>query len=203
MDKSDYNNLIDRDKRVVDLVRSSGVITREQIQKAIFGEVHINVPIRRLKFLVENKHIKRDFYNIEGHTNSYVYYVGKKPSKRTLSHNLMIAEFIARVYTLSEVVEANANYRIGNIISDCYIKYKGSDGRVRHLFLEVQLSNRVIDCTEKYNDIKNIILDEKPRWKTIPRLIVITDLPHQDEQMKNLKVKYDTTQMENLRGILF
>ncbi len=38
---------------------------------------------------------------------------------------------------------------------------------------------------------------------TIPRLIVITDLEHNNEQLKHMKVKYDTTDMENLRELLF
>ena len=74
---------------------------------------------------------------------------------------------------------------------------------VRSLFLEVQLSNKVNDCISKYKDIKNIILDERKDWQVIPRLIVITDLEHNNEQIKNIKIKYDTTDMNNLREILF
>ena len=88
-----------------------------------------------------------------------------------------------------------------NIIA--YIKYKDSDNKVRSIFLEVQLSNKVSDCVSKYGNIKNIILEERKDWQVIPRLIVITDLQHNNEQLKNIKIKYDTTEMNNLREILF
>ena len=115
----------------------------------------------------------------------------------------MVSEFITTVMSMCEVLEVETHYTIGNIISDAYIKYRDSEGKVRSLFLEVQLSNKVEDCVSKYKDIKNIILDQRKDWQTIPRLIVITDLEHNNEQMKNIRIKYDTTEMNNLRDLLF
>lgn len=195
--------LTERDMKIIELVDQCGVITREQIQRVLFKNTHMNVPLRRLKLLVENKEIKRSYFNLGGHVNSYVYYKGKKPSKRLIEHNLLITEFITKSTTICEVIEVKTNYMIGNIIADAYMKYKDSEGRIKHLFLEVQLSNKVNDCVEKYKDIKNLILDNRPDWQTIPRLIVITDLPHQEDQLKNIKVKYDTKDMKNLRKLLF
>lgn len=195
--------MTDRDKKIVELVSQCGVITREQVQRVLFKDTHINVPLRRLKVLVDNKEIKRDYYNIGGHRNVFVYYQGKKPSKRLITHNLLIAEFITKVMSICEVVEVETSLKIGNVIADGYIKYKTCEGKTRHLFLEVQLSNKVSYCIEKYKNIKSAILEEKPNWQTIPRLVVITDLEHNEEQLKGITVKYDNTEMNNLRELLF
>lgn len=195
--------MTERDEKILRLVGQCDVITREQVQRVLFQDIHINVPLRRLKLLVDNKELRRDYYNLGGHRNVYVYYQGKKPSKRIISHNLMITEFITKVMSIAEVVEVETSYKIGNIIADAYIKYRTYDGKTKHLFLEVQLSNKITTTTDKYKGIKNIILDEKPKWTTIPRLIVISDLPHNNEQLRNIKVKYDTTQMNNIRELLF
>lgn len=151
----------------------------------------------------ENKLIKRAYYQIEEHKNVYVYYLGKKPSKRNIRHEITVTEFITNVMAITDVLEVNTHYVLGDIIADGYIKYRDSEGKIRRLLLEVQLSNRVGDCINKYNDIKKIILDNRSGWQTIPRLIVITDLEHNNEQLKHMKVKYDTTDMENLRELLF
>ena len=195
--------MTDRDKKIIELVSQCGVITREQVQRVLFKDTHINVPLRRLKVLVDNKEIKRNYYNIGGHKNVFVYYLGKKPSKRLITHNLLITDFITKVMSMTEVVEVETSFKLGNVISDGYIKYKTYEGKTRHLFLEVQLSNKVSDSVEKYKGIKSAILEEKPNWQTIPRLIVITDLEHDNEQIKGMKVKYDTLQMNNLRELLF
>lgn len=195
--------MTDRDKKIVELVSQCGVITREQVQRVLFKDTHINVPLRRLKVLVDNKEIKRDYYNIGGHRNVFVYYQGKKPSKRLMAHNLLITDFITKVMSICEVVEVETSFKLGNVIADGYIKYKTYEGKTRHLFLEVQLSNKVSDCVEKYKGVKTAILEEKPNWQTIPRLIVITDLEHNEEQLKGITVKYDDTDMNNLRELLF
>ena len=105
--------------------------------------------------------------------------------------------------SMCEVVEVETSLKIGNVIADGYIKYKTCEGKTRHLFLEVQLSNKVSDCVDKYKNIKSAILEEKPNWQTIPRLIVITDLEHNEEQLKGMKVLYDDTDMNNIRELLF
>ena len=198
-----YESLPDRDKKTIELIEKIGPLTREQIQRVLFKNVHLNVPNRRLTLLTDNKLIKRAYYQLEQHKNVYVYYSNKKPSKRNIKHEIMVSEFITNVMAICEVLEVETHYTIGNIISDAYMRYKDSEGKVRSLFLEVQLSNKVNDCISKYKDIKNIILDERKDWQVIPRLIVITDLEHNNEQIKNIRIKYDTTDMNNLREILF
>ena len=198
-----YESLPERDKKTIELIEKIGPLTREQIQRVLFKNVHMNVPNRRLTLLTDNKLIKRSYYQIDAHKNVYVYYADKKPAKRNIRHEIMVSEFITTVMSMCEVLEVETHYTIGNIISDAYMKYRGNDGKVKSLFLEVQLSNQVEDCISKYKDIRNIILDQRKDWQTIPRLIVITDLKHNNEQMKNIRIKYDTTEMKNIRELLF
>lgn len=198
-----YDSLPDRDKKTIELIENIGPLTREQIQRVLFKNVHQNVPNRRLTFLADNKLIKRSYYQVDAHKNVYVYYADHKPAKRNIQHELLVSEFITNVMAMCEVIEVKTHYVIGDIIADAYIKYRDSEGRVRRLFLEVQRSGKTSDCVDKYKNIKNIILEEKPKWSVIPRLIVITDLEHSNEQLKNIKIKYDTTEMNNLRDLLF
>lgn len=198
-----FDSLVDRDKNIIRLIENVGVITREQVQRVLFKNVHQNIPMRRLSHLTENKLIKRAYYQIEEHKNVYVYYLWKKPSKRNIRHEITVTEFITNVMAITEILEVNTHYVLGDIIADGYIKYRDSEGKIRRLLLEVQLSNKVGDCVSKYTDIRRTILDNRPDWQTIPRLIVITDLEHNNEQLKHMKVKYDTTDMENLRELLF
>ena len=198
-----FDNLVERDKKIIELVEKIGVATREQVHKVLFKNVHPNVTMRRLSFLTDNKLIKRDYYQIDSHKNVYVYFLGKKPAKRNIKHEVLVSEFLTNVMTIAEIVEVQTHYKLGNIISDAYIRYKDSNDKVKSLFLEVQLSNKVSDCTEKYKNIRTTILEERPDWQVIPRLIVITDLEHENEQIRNMKVKYDNTKMNNLRELLF
>lgn len=198
-----YESLPERDKRTIELIEKLGLLTREQIQRVLFKNVHMNVPNRRLALLTDNKLIKRAYYQIEAHKNVYVYYLGKKPAKRNIKHEIMVSEFLTNVMAICDVIDVKTHFVIGDVIADAYIKYRDSENKVRRAFLEVQLSNKVDDCVSKYKNIKNAILDEKPKWSVIPRLIVITDLKHNNEQLKGMRIKYDTTDMKNLREILF
>ena len=81
------------------------------------------------------------------------------------------------------------------------IRYKDSEGVTRHLVLEIQLHNKVEDCINKYADFKNIILDNRKDWNSIPRIICITDMKDRIE-LKGLKVLYDNTEMNNLDEVL-
>ena len=169
----------------------------------LFKDVHMNICLRRLKVLTENKDIKRAYFQLERHKNVYVYYLDKKPSKRNIIHNLSISEFLTDVMLIADIKHIETNYKIGNIIADAYIRYQSINGIDKRLFLEVQRSNKVEDCVQKYRNIKDIILEEKPRWNTMPRLIVLTDLEHNNEQLKSMKVYYDNLKAKNTRALIF
>ena len=83
--------------------------------------------------------------------------------------------------------------RIGNRAQEEFIQ-------TSIMFL-LQLHNKVEDCILKYTDFKNIILDNRKDWNSIPRIICITDMKDRI-QLKGLKVLYDNTEMNNLDEVL-
>ena len=62
-----FDSLVTRDKNIIELIEKVGVITREQVQRVLFKNVHQNIPMRRLSYLSENKLIQRAYYQIEEH----------------------------------------------------------------------------------------------------------------------------------------
>ena len=187
-----------RDKKVIDFIHLVELATKEQIQKLYFEEVHKNICMRRLKKISEEGYIERFKHG----GNIFVYYVGKKPSKRLINHDLYITDFIVEMIKNGfEILEFKKSFVIGPIISDAYIRYKDPEGKIRHCVLEVQLSNKVSDCVDKYKDFKRIILDNRNDWGSIPRVIVITDMTQRIE-LRGIKVLYDTTEMKNVSKIL-
>ena len=52
-----------------------------------------------------------------------------------------------------------------------------------------------------YKNFKNIILDNNVNWDSIPRLLVITDMPQRIE-LRGIKVLYDDTSMSNIKNII-
>lgn len=187
-----------RDKKVVDFINTFELCRREHIKELYFEEVHHNICMRRLKKLADDGYINR--VKMEG--NIFVYYSERKPSKRLLSHDMYITDFVVKMLKRGyEILEFKKSFVIGNIISDAYIRYKDQEDKIRHLVLEIQLSNRIEDCINKYKDFKNIILDNKKDWNSIPRIICITDMKQRVE-LRGLKVLYDTTEMNNIDEIL-
>ena len=187
-----------RDKKVVDFINTFELCRREHIKELFFNEVHENICMRRLKKLADDGHIER--IKMEG--NVFLYYANKKPSKRLLTHDMYISDLVVKMIKLGyEILEFKRSFVIGKIISDAYIRYMDLEGRIRHCVVEIQLSNRVEDCINKYKDFKNIILDNKKDWNSIPRIICITDMKQRVE-LNGLKVLYDTTEMNNLNNIL-
>ena len=187
-----------RDKKVVDFINTFGLCRREHIKELYFSEVHQNICMRRLKKLSDDEHIKR--IKLEG--NIFVYYANKKPSKRLLRHDMHITDLVVKMIKQGyEIIDFKRSLCIGNVISDAYIKYKDTEGKIRHCVIEIQLNNRIEDCILKYKRFKDIILDSKVDWNSIPRIICITDM-QQRVELKGLKVLYDNTKMNNLDEIL-
>ena len=50
-----FDSLVTRDKNIIELIEKVGVITREQVQRVLFKNVHQNIPMRRLSYLSDNK----------------------------------------------------------------------------------------------------------------------------------------------------
>lgn len=190
----------ERDKNIIDFINLAELATREQLQKIFFQGVHSNVPMRRLKKLAEDEYIQRHKY--EANTWIYMPYDSKKISKRILHHDLYITDFLVKLFNNDfDIIEFKKNWVIGPIISDAYIRYKNKDGKIKHCVLEIQLSNKVDDCVNKYSDFKNIILENRIDFETIPKVVVITDMK-QRINLKGIKVLYDDTTMNNIINLL-
>lgn len=189
-----------RDKNIIDFINLAELATREQLQKLFFQGVHQNVPMRRLKKLAEDEYIQRHKY--EANTWIYMPCDAKKISKRILHHDLYITDFLVKLLNNDfEIIEFKKSWVIGPIISDAYIRYKNKEGKIKHCVLEIQLSNKVEDCVNKYSDFKNIILENRRDFETIPRIVVITDMKQRIE-LRGIKVLYDDTTMSNIINLL-
>ena len=190
--------MTDRDLAVVNFINEFELCNKEHIKEVFFPDCHANVCMRRLKKLAEEELINRMKHN----GNVFVYYASKKPSKRLLAHDMHITDFVVKMIKEGyKIIEFKKNFVIGNIISDAYIRYKDPEGTTRHLVLEIQLHNKVEDCINKYSDFKNIILDNRKDFNSIPRIVCITDM-QQRIQLRGLKVFYDNTNLENINEIL-
>lgn len=196
-----------RDLEVLEFINKSKLCTRRQIQDIFFSDVNENVCMRRLKLLDDLKLISRARYNIEENSNQYVYYQykSKKPSKRILQHDLMISEFIKKLYLAHiEVIDIERSTMVGKVIPDAIIKIKTSNGGVKRILIEVQLSGKLENCIDKYKGFKKEVLEHKRDWKSMPRLIVVSDLEgNRPESVGNMKVRYMTTEIENIRSVIF
>lgn len=187
-----------RDKSVINFIDMVGIANRDQIKSLYFSEVHQNICMRRLKKLAEDEYINRFKYD----GNTFIYYSDKKPSKRMINHDLYITNLVVKMIKEGyEILEFKKSFCIGSIISDAYIRYISPCGMKRHLVLEIQLSNKVEDCVNKYKNFKNIILENKIDWDTIPRLLVITDMKQRVE-IKGMRVFYDDTSMNNIKNLI-
>ncbi len=187
-----------RDKNVIDFINMVEICNRGHIKELFFPDVHQNICMRRLKKLSDDEYINRMKYD----GNTFIYYADKKPSKRIVNHDLYITSLVVNMLKNNfEILEFKKSFVLGPIISDAYIKYKDPEGKVKHLVLEVQLSNKVEDCVLKYKNFKNIILDSNVSWDSIPRLLVITDMPQRIE-LRGIKVLYDDTSMSNIKNII-
>lgn len=196
-----------RDLEALDFINKCKLCTRRQIQEIIFPDVNQNVCMRRLKLLDDLKLISRARYNIDDKSNQYVYYPykSKKPSKRLLQHDLVVSEFIKKLYLAHiEVVDVERSVPIGSVIPDAVITIRCSSGGIKRLVLEVQLSGKLENCITKYSKFKNEIKDNRRNWNTMPSLIVISELEGKRiNKVGGMKVLYSNINIENIRELVF
>lgn len=187
-----------RDKKVMEFIATYKLANKEQIKKVFFPNTHANVPMRRLKKLAEDGYVNR--VKLDG--NKWIYYSDKKPSKRLLEHDLKITDLVAMMILNGyEIIDFRKSLVIDNIICDAYIKYRDFDGYVKHFVLEVQLSNSIRDCVEKYKNFKSTILNSNVRLESVPSILVVTDLK-QKVKLSGYKVMYLNTNFDNIKEVL-
>ena len=184
----------ERDLKVLEFLTMCRICTRKQVQELLFSNVHENIPLRRLKKLVDEGYIKRKMFNVEGTKNMYVYFLDKQPKKKLITHDLYITDFLVKLIKNGyEILEFKKSPKIGNIIPDAYIKIK-KENKVKRILLEVQISPN--DCLTKYKEIKDIII-ENTKWPVMPTLYIINN-QGLNKKLKNIKVIYDNCKIEKV-----
>ncbi|MGL4450446.1 MAG: hypothetical protein ACRCTZ_04560, partial [Sarcina sp.] len=136
-----------RKDKTLELVNTVHYCTRRQIQELYYKDTNVRYCNRSLKELVDNKQLKRRYYNIEENTNSYVYYKNKALSKRLIRHDLLISETIVQFmknYSIKEVLKIP---KIDDVIPDAMVVIR-TGYSLQPVLIEVQLSPN--DCFTKY-----------------------------------------------------
>lgn len=159
--------MLERDKRVLELINNLGICTRQQIQNIIFADVHENVCLRRLAMLNKREEIKRDYFNLGNNKNAYVYYLGNKPNKDTIRSDLVITDYIIKLMKEGyEIAESKRNTIAEDNTSNAIIKFKSKD-KSKYVFLKLE--------SEK-GDFKSIYYKFKSESKEdVPNTLYLID----------------------------
>lgn len=180
----------ERDMKILKFISDVRICTNEDIQESFFKGLNKNVCYRRLNYLVECKLIKRSYFNMGKNKNIYIYYLDKKPSVKILKHDLLITKFLVKLISEGyEIIEFEKSPCLGetltnSIIPDAIIKFKSSNDKIKHIFLEVQLSEH--DCIKKYYNIKSKVKAEIPNT-----LYIVTNQPMKHTSLRDLRVVID------------
>jgi hypothetical protein len=191
--------MTERDLLVIDFINLIGICRTNHIKQLFFKDCHVNVWHRRAGKLEEYGELKR--FRSPIFESEYVYYSDKKPHARLLRHDMYITDLVTELVDAgAEIIEFERNVCIGDLISDAFLVYRfQKDGKYYKVsaLIEVQLSNKLSDCTLKYNN-EDIIREfaETKGLKALPRLVIISDLKG-DTKCK-LKVVHLNTELNNL-----
>ena len=183
-----------RDLQVLEFLTATRIASTRQIQESFFPGLNPSISYDRLKYLADNKFLKRNFHRIEPNRNSYVYYLDKKPSKKTIRHDLLITQFYVELKKLNyEILSFEKTPIYRGFRPDAVVEFKTDKGQVKKVFLEVQLSKHSV--YEKYYNINPNAAADVPGY-----LWVVTDQPQQEHQIRNLRIIVDDLKMTKLKN---
>lgn len=150
-----------RDQDILNFIQDFHIATSNQIHRLFFSLTSPRYTRRRLKYLVDEGHIKRARSTID---NSYAYYTERKPQQ--LHHDLIRAELYTHIQREYTLLEWTNEAPVDNIRPDalCYID---SHGIIFPVLIEVHLSNSF--NFDKYK------IDFLPIFGIMPRVVVCTD----------------------------
>lgn len=151
--------MLERDKKVLDLISILGICTRQQIQSIIFVNLHENVCLRRLAILSKRNLIKRKYFNLGGNKNAYVYYLQDEPTKDRVQSDLIITEYIIKLMKKSNILDVKRNIIPKDNTSNAIIKFKSKD-KIKYIFLK--LENEVNNFKDIYYNFKSQVNYEIP-----------------------------------------
>ena len=185
-----------REYKVIQFINLVKVCTREQIQELYYSDVSTRYCNMSLTKLVDNKYIKRKYFNINSNTNSYVYYTGKCVSKRIIKHELLISTCIVQLikrYSIKEIIKSP---NINGVIPDAMIVIR-TGSKLLYVLLEVQLSP---------NDIFTKYLNFYSKFKEIsedkPILYVTTNINLDIKKLRDVKLVMDDLNMNKVKELI-
>ena len=167
--------MTERDLQVLDFINLVGICRTTHIKDTFFKECSSTVLNRRTAKLSEYGEVKR--FRCDLYDREYVYYTEKKPNPRILRHDLYVTDLVVALKKYgAEIISLDRNVVINNIIADGFIIIK-KDNIKRAFLIEIQLSGKLNDCTDKYKDIDAIRdFAEKEGLNTLPRLLIVSNL---------------------------
>ena len=182
--------MTDREIKILQFLSQTRIATTKQIQMMYFSNVHHTICYNKLNGLIDKKLLKRKYYNISPHKNSYVYYLDKAPSKRNLQHDLLITEFMVQL-TLNgyEIISFEKSPIIGGIVPDAEI-WTDKGG----IFLEIQLSPH--ECIKKYFNLKHKVKRDIPST-----LYIVTNQKIDTPKLRDMRIIIDNLSMGGISNV--
>lgn len=182
--------MTDREIKILQFLSQTRIATTKQIQMMYFSNVHHTICYNKLNGLIDKKLLKRKYYNISPHKNSYVYYLDKAPSKRNLQHDLLITEFMVQL-TLNgyEIISFEKSPIIGGIVPDAEI-WTDKGG----IFLEIQLSPH--ECIKKYFNLKHKVERDIPST-----LYIVTNQKIDTPKLRDMRIIIDNLSMGGISNV--
>lgn len=167
--------MTERDLEVLDFINLVGLCRSTHLKQLFFKDCSKTVLNRRTAKLAEYGEVKR--FRSDLFEREYIYYSAKKPNPRILRHDLMVTDLLVSLINEgAEILHLDRNVVIEDIIADAFIIIR-KDNLKRAFLVEIQLSGKLTDCTDKYNNI-DIIRDfaESKGLNTMPKLLIVSDL---------------------------
>lgn len=188
----------DKTIKIINFINTVQFCTREQVQQVYFKNTSIRYCNKYLSNLVDNKMLKRKYYNLGFNSNPYVYYTDKRPNKRILTHDLLVTDAIIGFMSSFSIKEITKSPVISDVVPDAILVVR-TGYSLQPILIEVQLSKH--DCFSKYYDFsqkfkKYSNLDQKPI------LYVVTNLDIDSKKLLDVNVVVDDLSMSKIRGIL-
>ena len=186
--------MTERDLLVLQFLTSVRAASTRQIQESFFNGLNPSVSYNRLKYLTDNKFVKRKYMHLDPNSNTHIYYLDKCPSKKAIRHELLITQFYVELKKLNfEILSFEKTPIYRGFRPDAIVEFKTDKEQVKKVFLEVQLSKHSV--YEKYYNINPNAAADVPGY-----LWVVTDQEQQQHSIRNLRIIVDTLKMDKLKN---
>lgn len=187
--------MTERDLEILDFINLVGICRSSHIKQLFFKDCSKTVLNRRTAKLAEYGEVKR--FRCDIFDREYVYYNDKKPNQRILRHDLYVTDLVTELLDSNvEIINLDRNVVVGDIISDAFMTLKYNNLK-QHFFVEIQLSGKLSDCADKYNNLNAITEFANVKGINIlPKLLIISNL--KGEIKPRLKYKLLDCSLSNI-----